>query len=104
MRVSTALTLARSTMLRPLIEASSLRRPALTTAVMEAYLSLETDRSVCPSENDRHTPMPSVETVRAPVAAEDLGNTLMHEHAFVLSTEHVPNYGVGAWRDDEERG
>src|SRR5258708_393235 len=103
MGVSTALTLARSAMLRPLIEASSLRRPASTTAVMEAYLSLETARSVCPSENERYTPMPSVETVRGPVAVEDLGNTLMHEHVFVLSTEHVQNYGEGAWWDEEER-
>jgi phosphotriesterase-related protein len=47
--------------------------------------------------------MPSVETVRGPVAVEDLGNTLMHEHVFVLSTEHVQNYGEGAWWDEEER-
>ncbi|HXA57772.1 MAG TPA: phosphotriesterase-related protein [Streptosporangiaceae bacterium] len=47
--------------------------------------------------------MPSVETVRGPVAVENLGNTLMHEHVFVLSTEHVQNYGEGAWWDEEER-
>lgn len=47
--------------------------------------------------------MPSVETVRGPVAVEDLGSTLMHEHVFVLSTEHVQNYGEGAWWDEEER-
>jgi predicted metal-dependent phosphotriesterase family hydrolase len=38
-----------------------------------------------------------VETVRGPV---DLGQTLMHEHVYVLSTEHVQNYGNDWW--DEE--
>jgi phosphotriesterase-related protein len=32
-----------------------------------------------------------------------LGSTLMHEHVFVLSTEHVQNYGAGDWWDEEER-
>lgn len=47
--------------------------------------------------------MPTVETVRGPVDTADLGATLMHEHVFVLSTEHVQNYGVGAWWDEDER-
>ncbi|GAA3923022.1 phosphotriesterase [Actinomadura viridis] len=47
--------------------------------------------------------MPSVETARGPVDAAALGRTLMHEHVFVLSTEHVQNYGAGAWWDEEER-
>jgi phosphotriesterase-related protein len=47
--------------------------------------------------------VPTVETVRGPVDTADLGATLMHEHVFVLSTEHVQNYGVGAWWDEDER-
>lgn len=47
--------------------------------------------------------MPAVETVRGPVDVSALGRTLMHEHVFVLSTEHVQNYGAGAWWDEEER-
>jgi phosphotriesterase-related protein len=46
--------------------------------------------------------MPTVETVRGPVEVADLGTTLMHEHVFVLSTEHVQNYG-DAWWDEQER-
>ena len=46
--------------------------------------------------------MPTVETVRGPVDSADLGQTLMHEHVFVLSTEHVQNYG-GDWWDEDER-
>ena len=46
--------------------------------------------------------MVSVETVRGPVELGDLGQTLMHEHVFVLSTEHVQNYGSGWW-DEEAR-
>jgi phosphotriesterase-related protein len=41
--------------------------------------------------------VPTVETIRGPVDTADLGATLMHEHVFVLSTEHVQNYGVGGW-------
>jgi phosphotriesterase-related protein len=41
-----------------------------------------------------------VETVRGPVDLGNLGQTLMHEHVFVLSTEHVQNYGTDWW--DEE--
>jgi phosphotriesterase-related protein len=47
--------------------------------------------------------MPAVETVRGPVDVDDLGQTLMHEHVFVLATEHVDNYGTGAWWDEEYR-
>ncbi|MQY09549.1 phosphotriesterase family protein [Actinomadura macrotermitis] len=47
--------------------------------------------------------MPAVETARGPVDVDDLGRTYMHEHVFVLSTEHVQNYGAGAWWDEEER-
>ncbi|MFD0684659.1 phosphotriesterase family protein [Actinomadura fibrosa] len=47
--------------------------------------------------------MPSVQTVRGPVDVAALGRTFMHEHVFVLSTEHVQNYGEGAWWDEEER-
>src|SRR3954470_18759136 len=32
-----------------------------------------------------------------------MGPTLMHEHVFVLSTEHVQNYGDGDWWDEDER-
>jgi phosphotriesterase-related protein len=46
--------------------------------------------------------MASVETVRGPVDLGNLGQTLMHEHIFVLSTEHVQNYGSGWW-DEEAR-
>jgi phosphotriesterase-related protein len=41
-----------------------------------------------------------VETVRGPVDLGNLGQTLMHEHVFVLSTEYVQNYGSDWW--DEE--
>jgi len=49
--------------------------------------------------------VPTVETVRGPVDTADLGPTLMHEHVFVLSTEHLQNYGLGdgGWWDEEER-
>jgi phosphotriesterase-related protein len=47
--------------------------------------------------------MPTVETVRGPVDVDALGPTLMHEHIFVLSTEHVQNYGAGSWWDEEHR-
>ena len=47
--------------------------------------------------------MPTVETVRGPIDTADLGPTLMHEHVFVLSTEHVQNYGEGDWWDEDER-
>ena len=44
--------------------------------------------------------MAVVETVRGPVDLGNLGQTLMHEHVYVLSTEHVQNYGNDWW--DEE--
>jgi phosphotriesterase-related protein len=44
--------------------------------------------------------MAVVESVRGPVELGSLGQTLMHEHVFVLSTEHVQNYGTDWW--DEE--
>ncbi len=47
--------------------------------------------------------MSTVETVRGAVDTAALGQTLMHEHVFVLSTEHVQNYGVGDWWDEDER-
>ena len=47
--------------------------------------------------------MATVETVRGPVDVSDLGPTLMHEHVFVLTTEHVQNYGEGAWWDEEQQ-
>ncbi len=47
--------------------------------------------------------MPTVETVKGPVDVDNLGPTLMHEHVFVLSTEHVQNYGDGSWWDEETR-
>jgi phosphotriesterase-related protein len=47
--------------------------------------------------------VPTVETVRGPIDTADLGATLMHEHVFVLSTEHVQNYGAGDWWDEDER-
>jgi phosphotriesterase-related protein len=47
--------------------------------------------------------MPTVETVRGPIDTSDMGPTLMHEHVFVLSTEHVQNYGAGDWWDEDER-
>ncbi|SEK56780.1 phosphotriesterase-related protein [Blastococcus sp. DSM 46786] len=47
--------------------------------------------------------MPTVETVRGPIDTAVLGATLMHEHVFVLSTEHVQNYGTGDWWDEDER-
>ena len=37
--------------------------------------------------------MAVVESVRGPVDLGSLGQTLMHEHVFVLSTEHMQNYG-----------
>jgi len=47
--------------------------------------------------------VPTIETVKGPVEVDDLGPTLMHEHVFVLSTEHVQNYGDGSWWDEEAR-
>ncbi len=46
--------------------------------------------------------MAVVESVRGPVDLGRLGQTLMHEHVFVLSTEHMQNYG-STWWDEEAR-
>jgi phosphotriesterase-related protein len=48
--------------------------------------------------------MSTVETVRGPVDAAELGPTLMHEHVFVLQPEALQNYGHvwGASYWDEE--
>ena len=46
--------------------------------------------------------MAVVESVRGPVELGSLGQTLMHEHVFVLSTEHMQNYG-NDWWDEEAR-
>lgn len=46
--------------------------------------------------------MPAVHTVRGPVDTDALGPTLMHEHVFVMSTEHVQNHG-SSWWDEEAR-
>jgi phosphotriesterase-related protein len=45
--------------------------------------------------------MPTVQTARGAIEVADLGTTLMHEHVFVLSTEHVQNYGDTWWDEDE---
>ena len=37
--------------------------------------------------------MSTVETVRGPVEASELGTTLMHEHVFILQPEALQNYG-----------
>ncbi|MEV5829486.1 phosphotriesterase-related protein [Spirillospora sp. NPDC052242] len=47
--------------------------------------------------------MAEVQTVRGPVDVGALGRTFMHEHVFVLSTEHVENYGAGDWWDEDEK-
>ena len=47
-----------------------------------------------------------VETVRGPVAAGDLGVSLLHEHVFIASPEGIANFNHhwGApWWDEEER-
>ena len=46
--------------------------------------------------------MAVVESVRGSVDLGSLGQTLMHEHVFVLSTEHMQNYG-SSWWDEEAR-
>lgn len=46
--------------------------------------------------------MPTVETVRGPVDAADLGRTYMHEHVFVLSPDVQQNY-PDEWGDEGAR-
>jgi phosphotriesterase-related protein len=43
-----------------------------------------------------------VETVRGPIAVEDLGATLMHEHIFILNPELLNNYPHPEWDEDEQ--
>lgn len=43
-----------------------------------------------------------VATVGGEVAAAELGTTLMHEHVFVVSPEHL-GYGGDTWWDEDER-
>jgi len=48
----------------------------------------------------------SVETVRGPVALEDLGRTLMHEHVFIMEPEALQNWGHAfgpSYWDEQER-
>ncbi len=49
--------------------------------------------------------MPTVETVRGPVEAAELGTTLMHEHIFILQPEALQNwghaFGPGYWNEQE---
>jgi phosphotriesterase-related protein len=48
--------------------------------------------------------MPTVETVRGPVAADSLGRTLPHEHVFILGHETLANFNHRwgeAWWDEE---
>ena len=44
----------------------------------------------------------TVETARGPVAADELGRVLMHEHVFVISPEIQQNYPEG-WGDEDAR-
>src|SRR6266700_2896901 len=75
-------------------------RPGLRRcAPLTPWRALETLRA--PSSKERIV-MVAVETVRGPVDLRSLGPTLMHEHVFVLSTEHVQNYG-SSWWDEEAR-
>lgn len=46
--------------------------------------------------------MATINTVRNPIDAAQLGVTLMHEHVFVLSTEIMQNYPE-SWGDEEQR-
>lgn len=47
--------------------------------------------------------MPGVHTVRGLVDSAGLGPTLMHEHIFIMSPEHVESYGTGTWWDEDRR-
>lgn len=44
--------------------------------------------------------MATIQTVRGPVDSAQLGQVLMHEHVFVLSTEIMENY-PGTWEEEE---
>jgi phosphotriesterase-related protein len=48
----------------------------------------------------------TVETVRGPVALDDLGRTLMHEHVFIMQPEALQNWGHAfgpRYWDEQER-
>jgi phosphotriesterase-related protein len=49
--------------------------------------------------------MPTVETVRGPLDADQLGTTLMHEHIFILQPEALQNwghaFGPSYWNEQE---
>jgi phosphotriesterase-related protein len=47
--------------------------------------------------------MPGISTVRGRIDVASVGQTLMHEHIFILSPEHVESYGHGAWWDEEQQ-
>ena len=50
--------------------------------------------------------MSTVETVRGPVDAGELGTTLMHEHVFILQPEALQNWGHAfgpLYWDEQER-
>ncbi|MET8157626.1 phosphotriesterase-related protein [Sphaerisporangium sp. NPDC005289] len=47
--------------------------------------------------------MPVVETVRGPVDVGVLGQTLMHEHVFVVDPGHLADQGEDGWWDEEYR-
>ena len=50
--------------------------------------------------------MATVETVRGPVALDDLGRTLMHEHIFIMEPEALQNWGHAfgpRYWDEQER-
>ena len=50
--------------------------------------------------------MPTVETVRGPVDAGELGTTLMHEHVIIMQPEALQNYGHAfgpSYWDEQER-
>jgi phosphotriesterase-related protein len=44
----------------------------------------------------------TIETVRGPIPTDQLGETLMHEHVFVIDTEISQNYPE-AWGDEDAR-
>src|ERR1700694_3386000 len=54
-----------------------------------------------PSRRGKGKMVATVSTVKGPIDVEALGQTLMHEHVFVLSTEIEQNY-PGQWQEDEQ--
>jgi phosphotriesterase-related protein len=66
--------------------------------------------SIAESEEGGHAgqrgdPMSTVQTVRGPVDAAELGTTLMHEHVFIMQPEALQNWGHAFgpvyWDEDE---